>query len=369
MLELCAGTGMLGLGVEVALPGARTVCYVEREAYAAAILASRMEAAELASAPVWSDLATFDAGRWRGAVDCVLSGDPCQPNSVAGKRLGADDDRFLIEQVVRIYADSGARRLFRENVTGNAAGQLAAIVPLLAELGCSVAAGIFRAKDVGASHGRERLFIMADRDGTRWTETGSGYSFDTGREPEQGGGDMGYASIARPFCAALTGIHRREESGRPRDAEPERRSSELANPDQHEFRGQSPAGELRQIRASECGSDLADANCTRLPPARAYEDGRGVIWDERPSTAARGEELLFAPGPSDPRWPAIIRDAPGLEPAVCRVADGLANRVDRLRACGNGVVPLVAAYAWRTLEAALDEAAAGAIAVTESAAA
>lgn len=43
------------------------------------------------------------------------------------------------------------------------------------------------------------------------------------------------------------------------------------------------------------------------------------------------------------------RDPKSLEPAICRMADGLAHRVDRIRACGNGVVPLAAAYAWRTL--------------------
>jgi hypothetical protein len=66
--------------------------------------------------------------------------------------------------------------------------------------------------------------------------------------------------------------------------------------------------------------------------------------------------VIFAPGPSDERWPAILDRAPQLEPAVRRMADGLADRVDRLRACGNGVVPLVAAYAWRSLDALLGEA-------------
>jgi DNA (cytosine-5)-methyltransferase 1 len=346
---------MLGLGVEVALPSARTVCYVEREAYAAAILASRMEAAELAPAPVWSDLATFDAGRWRGAVDCVLSGDPCQPNSVAGKRLGADDDRFLIEQVVRIYADSGARRLFRENVTGNTSGQLAAIVPLLAELGCSVAAGIFRAKDVGASHGRERLFIMADRS-------------DDLRRPDRRGvgciqGESEGASCVRPI---------RQGDGRSRLTRSGTESSlaecALVDSASERRREGRPEHELRSGRhsATDSGGALADADGLR----RRHENDQG-----EPSASALHLDaalvagMPFAPGPSDPRWPAIIRDAPDLEPAVRRMADGLANRVDRLRACGNGVVPLVAAYAWRTLEATLDEAAAGAIAVTESAAA
>ncbi len=54
---------------------------------------------------------------------------------------------------------------------------------------------------------------------------------------------------------------------------------------------------------------------------------------------------LFAPGPTGD-WSDVPES---LEPAICRMADGLAYRVDRLRLCGNGVVPLVAAYAFCTL--------------------
>jgi hypothetical protein len=88
---------------------------VEREASAAAALVASMAAGRLHPAAVWSDLGTFDAGQWRGAVDCVLSGDPCQPNSVAGKRGGADDDRWLLDRVIAIFDKSGAGTLFREN--------------------------------------------------------------------------------------------------------------------------------------------------------------------------------------------------------------------------------------------------------------
>ncbi len=123
-----------------------------------------MEAGRLHPAAVWSDLRTFDAGAWRGAVDCVLSGDPCQPNSVAGKRGGEDDERWLLDCVIDIFDQSGAHTLFRENVTGNADGQLAVAIPALERLGCRVAVGIFSAGEAGASHRRERLFILAHRD-------------------------------------------------------------------------------------------------------------------------------------------------------------------------------------------------------------
>lgn len=165
LMSLCAGVGGLELGVRIARPGARGVCYLEREVPAAARLVARMQDGSLHPAPIWSDLTTFDGLPWRGLVDCLTSGDPCQPNSVAGKGLGKDDDRWLLDHVFRIIDEVRPARVFRENVPGNADGQLAAIVPALEGMGYRVAAGIFSARGAGASHLRERLFIMADRDG------------------------------------------------------------------------------------------------------------------------------------------------------------------------------------------------------------
>ena len=67
-----------------------------------------------------------------------------------------------------------------------------------------------------------------------------------------------------------------------------------------------------------------------------------------------GDLPAFPPGPGNrAAWERVLGLDPTLEPALCRMADGMADRVDRLRCCGNGVVPLVAAYAFRTLDARL----------------
>lgn len=189
VLSLCSGVNGLGLGLRLAVPHAREICMVEREAAACASLVASMEAGWFHKAPIWmGDIAEFNARPWRGMVDCVTSSDPCQPNSVAGKRLGADDDRFLIDQVIRIIEECGAPYFWRENVPGNADGQLAAIVPALEGMGYRVAAGIFSSAETGNTMRRERLFIMAEREGVEW---GLGTRSERECLPDAGGSSLG----------------------------------------------------------------------------------------------------------------------------------------------------------------------------------
>lgn len=325
VLSLCSGAGGFELGLHAAEARARTICYVEREAYAAACLVARMEDAALDQAPVWDDVASFDAAAWRGCVDIVTSGDPCQPNSVAGKGLGTDDDRWLLDRILEIFDQSGADTFFRENVAGNAGGQLAVLVPALEAMGCVVAAGIFSAAEVGASHRRERLFVLAHR-----PERGLGIG---GRAQEPGRG--GYADGGEQAMA---------------DAELARRTPAWCG---HSFdAGPEPVAGSRA---------MADAEL------RGQQDIAGLASQGRQSDAGDGDLPLFAPGPADPRWPEILESAPQLEPAVRRMAYGLAHRVDRLRLTGNGVCPLQAAYAYRTLGALLAQAGTGESVLMEAA--
>ncbi|MDR3361860.1 MAG: hypothetical protein LBO64_03330 [Desulfovibrio sp.] len=76
-LALCAGGGGLELGLHLVMPGLyRTVCAVERQAYAAACLVAFMEKTGMGACPVWDDVATFDPRPWRGIIleGCGLSG-------------------------------------------------------------------------------------------------------------------------------------------------------------------------------------------------------------------------------------------------------------------------------------------------------
>src|SRR5207247_1154001 len=112
------GVGGLDLGVKLAVPNARAVCYVEREAYCCEVLATRMRQGFLDDAPVWSDLQTFRGAPWRGLVDCVIAGIPCQGNSLAGLPKLEDDERNLWPATRRLLRAVRPALFFLENPPG-----------------------------------------------------------------------------------------------------------------------------------------------------------------------------------------------------------------------------------------------------------
>ena len=373
VLALCAGIGGLELGIGIAVPGGvRTVAYVERESYAAATLVARMEEQALDPAPVWADLTTFDARAWRGTVDLVTAGFPCQPWSAAGRRQGTDDERWIWNDIQRIIRDVRPGWCFLENVPGLVSGGgLEPVLGGLASLGFDAQWGVFSADGVGAPHRRQRVFILARqpmgsqrvsdayRDGLRHgSERGAGAP----RPPDEGD------AVARDGDAELADAGRSGLEGH--DA-----AGAEVNEDERRLRGeegptaQGGAGvahghsEGRGLirpahdgpRGGDAGGDDADGCDERVAdPDGGRRRPQGDPGLEDGGAHREGAVRLFPPGPDDLEvWARVLSEAPEVEPAVCKLADGSAPRLeyrtDRLRALGNGVVPLQAAVACRVL--------------------
>lgn len=397
MLDLGLSAGFEYLGI-----GHRTIAYCEREAYAASQLLALMESECLDAAPIWPDLTTFPASEFRGVVDCITAGFPCQPHSVAGKREGTDDARWIWPAIVGIIRDSGAWLVVLENVRGLlSSGGMAPVLADLADLGFTAEWTVLSAGEVGASHRRERVFIVgvADSHRGRLQQFRRGGLLDgirTAQRDDADGCDIAGVDDA-------DGAERRALRERGTDSEQrndgERREADcwpgiavatLADP------GCRSAGPQQHI-ARTCGCATDDCACDAVVeyaasarPAGRRSGASGAVRDEArrgescgrrdgmADTSSAGSQIsrgggsddgslqptsgtdtdgihpLFAPGPSDPRWPGIIRERPDLAPAVessvRSLAHGLAGMVDesrrdQLRATGNGVCPLQAAAA------------------------
>lgn len=237
---------MLDEGIKLAFPGARTACFVEWEAYAQACLLARMEEEILEPAPVWGDsLESFPAEQFAGRIAWISAGFPCQPHSLAGKRQGVFDERWIWEAIADIICRVGPRFVFLENVRGllssSAGTAFGTVLRDLAKLGFDVEWTVLRASEVGASHQRARLFILAHRQSERFGETRP----DCGEQP---GGACGSSSVLA-------------------DVEGERRSKGRAEP--------SRIG--RRPDAAQCGGAVADARRGFVSePGRQPQSGTGI---------------------------------------------------------------------------------------------
>ena len=163
VLSAFSGIGGLDLGVRAAIP-TRTICYIEREITCAKILAQR--AAEgfwgLDDAPIYSDVKSFPTELFAGKVDILIGGFPCQPFSVAGKQEGSEDERNLWPDTLRLIRSLRPRYAFLENVPGLVSHPyFGTILGDLAQAGYDAEWLCLTASEIGASHRRERVFILA----------------------------------------------------------------------------------------------------------------------------------------------------------------------------------------------------------------
>lgn len=331
-LALCAGVGGLELGLHIALGDSYgTVCYVEREAYAAATLMARMEDEALDLAPVWDDLKTFDGGAWYGVVDIVSVGYPCQPFSVAGRRAGEQDPRHLWPDAARIIRECEPWLVFLENVPNHLRLGFRSVAEDLRRMGFKVAARVLRAEEVGASHRRERLFVLAH---SQSLDRQSG-SAPRAIAPGLAGS---INSVANPECSKRRSLGTASDSGSQR----------------FDARGETDGGTGITDEALDHAPDPRHTSRQRNESGALRDEARGSELDGRCDEVAN-----FPPGPAEhERWRELLVRHPELRPAIsqaeaestlCGVVDGFPSRVDRLRAGGNAVVPLQAALAFELL--------------------
>ena len=113
-LALFAGAGGGILGGH--LLGWRTVCAVEWEPYAACVLVARQNDGILPPFPIWDDVQTFNGRPWRGIVDVVSGGFPCQDISAAGRGAGIDGERSgMWREMARVVGEVRPQYVFVEN--------------------------------------------------------------------------------------------------------------------------------------------------------------------------------------------------------------------------------------------------------------
>lgn len=162
-LALFAGAGGGILGGQ--LLGWRTVCAVEIEPYAASVLVARQNDGLLPPFPIWDEVQTFNGRPWRGIVDVVSGGFPCQDISISGKGEGITGERSgLWMEMARIIGEVRPRYAFVENSPVLTSRGLGVVLGDLAAMGFDARWGVLGATDVGAPIERNRMWILARAD-------------------------------------------------------------------------------------------------------------------------------------------------------------------------------------------------------------
>ncbi len=297
--------------------GWRTVCAVEFAAYPRSVLLARQRDGMLPAFPVWDDVRTFDGKPWRGHVDVVTGGFPCQDISVAGKGDGLDGERSgLWSEMARIIGEVQPRFAFVENSPMLTSRGLDKVLGDLSALGYDAEWGVVGASDAGAPHRRERIWILADG--------GDGMA----RQAFGHAGQHPIGQLADPdLCGRLHG----------------QAQEQPAAGGFHAQREPEPIGEDVAHAAMSGREGQREQPITTAQGERTGHRGIAVNgwWSTEPGLGGMVDELAD-------RLDIHGTPKPG---SVPRVATGISKRADRLKAIGNGQVPAAAVLAWHTLYA------------------
>ena len=159
-LALFAGAGGGILGGK--LLGWETICAVEYNAYARSVLLARQNDGTIAPFPIWDDVRTFDGKPWRGLVDVVSGGFPCQDISAAGKGDGITGEKSgLWKEQKRILCEVDPWYGYMENSPRLTSRGLQVVLADLAKMGFDAEWGVLSAGEAGSCHERERIWILA----------------------------------------------------------------------------------------------------------------------------------------------------------------------------------------------------------------
>ena len=316
-ISLFTGIGGIDLASEWA--GFDTILQVENDPYCLQVLEKHWPDVERCT-----DIRSLNGRKYRGSVDLVSGGFPCQPYSGAGKRKAFDDDRDLWPEMFRVIQEVRPTFVLGENVVGfTSLGLDRTISNLEDEADYEVQTFNIPACAVGAWHQRARIFVVAY---SRRNAEGSK------EKPERPSGHTSGCSSradSRIKENVADSDSDREERSQSEDRQgwgTEQRSEAMADSagegsQRHDKQQAEQAGaSTRQGPAA----NVADTNIKGLQ--RSKEAGN--------STEERKEAVQQSPGCSRPKgefWKS--------EPNVGRVAHGVQNRVHRLRALGNAVVP------------------------------
>jgi DNA (cytosine-5)-methyltransferase 1 len=298
LLDLFSGIGGFSYAAERIVGGYETIAFCEYDQKAQQVLRKHWPNTEIIN-----DVRTLadDADRFRGLVDIICGGYPCQPFSQAGKRLGNQDDRHLWPAMLAVIKAVRPTWVVGENVAGHISLGLDTVLSDLESAGYTSRCYVIPAVAVDAPHRRDRVWVVA-------------HAISNGQSD---------GSLYEKRLVANAGCQRQR--------------AKVSGLGGQSIYG-SAAGQRTKTRDGFADSreNVADTNSQRGCSRDAKRQDATATWK------SPGHQRHDTRG-MEPWLP---------EPPVGRVAHGVPGRVDRLKQLGNSIVPQVAAQIlWAIREA------------------
>ncbi|NOY60443.1 MAG: DNA (cytosine-5-)-methyltransferase [Calditrichaeota bacterium] len=162
MLDLFSGIGGFSLAAQWTWGNElEIVQFVEKDKFCQKVLKKHWP-----DVPICDDIRKFKGDKYAETIDLITGGFPCQPFSVAGKRKGKEDDRWLWPEMFRVIREVRPRWVIGENVAGIINLGLDEVLSDLESEGYEVQTFIIPACAVGAWHRRDRVWIVANAEGS-----------------------------------------------------------------------------------------------------------------------------------------------------------------------------------------------------------
>jgi len=288
-------SGIGGFDLAAQWMGWENVFHCEKDEWCRKVLAKNFP-----NTKRYEDIKEFNAKEYRGRVDIISGGFPCQPFSVAGKQQGKADDRYLWEEMLRVVKEVQPPFVVGENVAGIIGMALDTVLSDLEAQDYTTETFIIPACGKNAWHKRDRVWIVA-------------YANSIRRHNEQ-------KENEQLLCNGKRNGAIEEQSGRKLEcgiSEP----SIISNTES--IGGEQP----RNTRERRTGFENGNSNDGRI-----LSDTNNTGCEEQRKPIADGAKLF---APKCYSWWEV-------EPGMGRVVNGLSGRVDRLKRLGNAIVPQVA---------------------------
>jgi DNA (cytosine-5)-methyltransferase 1 len=309
LLDLFSGLGGFSLGLE-STGFFETIAFVEKDEFCQKVLKKNFK-----NIPIEGDIRNVKGDRYK--ADVITGGFPCQPFSVAGKRKGKDDDRYLWDETIRVVRECKPKWFIGENVEGLINIQdgmvLRQVQTDLEKEGFEVQCLIIPASGIGAWHQRKRIWIMGYSEHNGHTSTkirkSSNQTNDNCKEGK-------YQTI------------KSEGTSTPRNNENVR--MDVSNSNTRFGIGENQEIQTRRNTSANGSKDVQHTNNKRFEEYNFSTESKKSDFSNREHDSTRENKT----------WWQTQSDLCGVPNGVSYGLDK--NRANRIKALGNSIVPQIA---------------------------